>query len=109
MMGRLIKLGILRHEFKRFALGRGILLHAAFPIENVSRVEKLAVVSFADELFQLLHAEALVEIDELEFDASVEQETSCFAAGGSSGLLMKLDLHCLRLSGRTADTRAISC
>ena len=58
----------------------------------VAWIEKFLVVAFADELIEFGFAERLfVEIARGEVEFKFEQETSCFAAGSSSGLLVEGD------------------
>lgn len=62
-------------------------------IDFVARIEKILVVAFADELIELGFGEGLfIEIARSEVDLQFEQETSCFTAGGSCGLLVEGDV-----------------
>ena len=59
-----------------------MLGHLAFAVEFIAWIEKFFVVAFAD---------VLIEIAGGKVEFKFEQETSCFAAGGSSGLLVEGD------------------
>ena len=67
-----------------------MLGHLAFAIEFIAWIEKFPVIAFADELIEFGFGEGLfVEIARSEVEFKFEQETSCFAAGGSSGFLVE--------------------
>jgi hypothetical protein len=71
-----------------------LLFHVAFAEELISRIQKLLVITLADELIELSFREALfVQIARIELHFLLEQETSCFAAGGSCRLLIKSDFR----------------
>ena len=59
----------------------------------VAWIEKFLVVAFADELIEFGFGEGLlIEIARSEVEFPFEQETSCFAAGGSCGFLVEGDV-----------------
>ena len=65
----------------------------ASAIEFVARIEKFPVVAFANESIEFGFAEGLlIEIARSEGEFKFEQETSCFAAGGSRGFLVEADV-----------------
>ena len=67
-----------------------MLGHVTCAVEFVAGIEKLLIVAFADELVQFGFGEGLfVQLARSKVDFEFEQETSCFAAGGSSWLLIK--------------------
>ena len=69
-----------------------MLDHLTFAIEFIAWIEKFPVIAFADELIEFGFGEGLfVEIARSEVEFKFEQETSCFAAGGSGGLLVESD------------------
>ena len=71
-----------------------MLGHCACAVEFIARIEEFFIVAFADELIEFGLGEGLfVEITRSEVEFKFEQETSCFAAGSSSGLLVEGDIR----------------
>ena len=70
-----------------------MFLHVAISVQFIAGVEEFLVVSFADQFIQFVFCQAfLVEIARVEAYFFFQQETSCFAASGSSRLLIKGNL-----------------
>ena len=68
-----------------------MFLQVAISVEFIAGVEEFLVVSFADQFVQLILGQAfLFEIARVEAYFFFQQETSCFAASGSSRLLIEL-------------------
>ena len=77
------------HELERVGTGRRSLPHVSFAIKFVAGIQKFPVVAAADELIEFGFGERLfIEVAGIECQSEIEQETSCFAASGSSGLLV---------------------
>jgi hypothetical protein len=69
-----------------------MVFHFAFAKEFVAGIQEVFVVAIADELVEFGFGEALfVEVVGIELNFFFEQETSCFAAGGSGGFLVESD------------------
>ena len=73
--------------------------------ELVASVEKLLVIAFADELIEFGFGEGLlVKVTRSEVEFPFEQETSCFAAGGSCGLVVEGDVDSGHLATLMVDS-----
>ena len=67
-----------------------MLCHFTLTVKFVAGIEKLLVISMADQLIKFGFTEALfVEIPGSEIESKFLQETSCFATGSSRGLLIE--------------------
>src|SRR5215469_9387614 len=78
------------HQLDGFYPRRRLLGHFSLPVKFVTRIQEFPVIPVADELIQFgFRKRLLVEIAGIEVELQLEQETSCFAASGSSGLLVE--------------------
>ena len=84
------EIGILGHEGNSLGTRRWRLLHLLLAIQLVARIEKRLVIAIADERIQFLLAQAAIEIDLFEGRSGFAKKTLRVAAGGSSGLEVKL-------------------
>jgi hypothetical protein len=88
------QIGFLGHQPDGFRAGRRMLLQVAFAEEFVSRIQKLLVISIADELIEFGLAEELfIQIARIKLNFFLEQETSCFAACASGWFLIEDNLR----------------
>src|SRR5260221_401410 len=84
------QVGSLRHELDRLGAHGRIFGHVAFAVEIVAGVQEEFVIANADEFVEFRFRQRLfVQIAGVKVEFQFEQETSCFAASGSSGLLVK--------------------
>ena len=69
-----------------------MLSHVARPIQLIPRIQKIPVIALPDKLLKLALRQAfLIQIPRCKLNSKFEQETSRFAAGASSGLLVVHD------------------
>ena len=66
---------ILRHEPDGLVSRRGVRLHVELPVQVVTWIEKLPVIPFPDQLFQLGWAQALTEVNFVKVGRLVAKET----------------------------------
>jgi len=79
---------LLRHHANRFRTRRRILLHIFGAVQLVPRIQKVPMIAVANEFFEVIRSELVfIQIVKVQRYALLLQETSCFAAGGSSGLV----------------------
>jgi hypothetical protein len=79
---------LLRHHANRFRARGRILLHIFGAIQLVPRIQKVPMIAVANEFFEGIRSELVfIQIVKVQRYALLLQETSCFAAGGSSGLV----------------------
>jgi hypothetical protein len=84
------QVGSLGHKFNGFGARRRLFGHTAFAEEIVAGVEEEFVITCADEFVDFGFGQLLfIEIAGVEVEFQFKQETSCFAAGGSSGFLVE--------------------
>jgi hypothetical protein len=84
------QVGSLGHELNGFGTRRGLFGHIAFAEEIVAGVEEEFVIASAYEFVEFRFRKWLfVQIAEVEVEFQSKQETSCFAASGSSGFLIE--------------------
>src|SRR5260370_32256598 len=85
---------LLGHQLDGFRARRRMLLHVSRAIQLVARIQKVLVIALADQLFELRWTQPFfIQIARFEFGTEFQQETSCLAASGSSGLVQECDLH----------------
>ena len=75
---------------RRFIAGIQAGAEHVFFASLVARIEKRLVIAVADERIQLLLAQSAIEIDLFEGRSGFAKKTLRVAAGGSSGLEVKL-------------------
>jgi hypothetical protein len=79
---------LLRHHANRFRARRRILLHIFGAVQLVPCIQKVPMIAVANEFFEIIRGEPVfTQIVKIQGYALLLQETSCFAAGGSSGLV----------------------
>jgi len=79
---------LLRHHANRFRTRRRILLHIFGAVQLVPRIQKVPMIAVANEFFEVIRSEPVfTQIVKVQRYALLLQETSCFAAGGSCGLV----------------------
>ena len=79
---------LLRHHTNRFRTRRRIFFHIFAAVQLVPRIQKLPMIAIPNEFFELVRSEpVLAQVVKVQRYALLLQETSCFAAGGSSGLV----------------------
>src|SRR5215831_6575484 len=89
------QIGRLRHQLDGVGSRRRLLRHVALAIKFVARTQEFLVIALADQLIEFGFREGLlVEVARVEVELELEQETSCFSACGSSGLLVERELGC---------------
>ena len=88
--GRRMRLGSLAMSLMASLPRRGMLFHLVLAVKLVTAVEKFLVVAVANQFVEFrLRQEFVSEITRIKRNFFFKQETSCFAAGGSSGLLIE--------------------
>lgn len=83
------------HPLHSFRACRGMLGHIAIAVEFISRIQQFPVVALANQLIDFRFTQPLlIQITSGELNTQFEQETPCFATGGSSGLVKKQNFAC---------------
>jgi hypothetical protein len=77
------QVGMLRHQFQRFAAGGRVLFHTTLAVKFISGIQEFAVVPGSNQMVEFIDCQALVEIDFLKLDASFAKQTLRVAASGS--------------------------
>jgi hypothetical protein len=79
-----------------------MVLHFAFAVQFVARVQKVAVIVLADQFLELSRREAFAEIDLIEAGGVVAKPTLRFSAGCSGGFQVELHqlVSSLKMNGR---------
>jgi hypothetical protein len=86
------QIGFGRHQFQSLVARRRIQSHFPRAVEFVARVQKHAMVAFADQLVEFLNRHpVLPEIAQVQFHFPFFEESLCLSAGGARRLLQKLD------------------
>ena len=84
------EMGLPGQKLQGFGTSGWVLCHLTLAVKFVACIEKLLVISIADQLIKFAFGEALfVEITRSEIESKFVQETSCLATGGSRGLLIE--------------------
>jgi len=67
--------------------------HIHLAIEGIAGIQKNSVVSICNQLVKLRYAQTFVQVNQLQLDILIEQETSCFTTGSSVGFVIKNYRH----------------
>ena len=79
---------LLRHHANRFRTRGRILFHIFGTVQLVPSIQKVSMIAIANEFLEVIRGEPVfAQIVKVQRYALLLQETSCFAAGRSSGLV----------------------
>jgi hypothetical protein len=79
---------LLRHHANRFRTQGRILFHIFGAVQLVPSIQKVPMIAIANEFLEVIRSEPVfAQIVKVQRYALLLQETSCFAAGRSSGLV----------------------
>ena len=98
---------LLHHHANRFRTRGRILFHIFGAVQLVPSIQKVPMIAIANEFLEVIRSEPVfAQIVKVQRYALLLQETSCFAAGRSSGLVK--EFHTLAETLRFAFTHRCS-